>query len=152
MIPLSPIGRVTASRTAPEDDGWDGETACIDLDPTQFTPDALLGLDAFSHVEVIYWMHHDAAAVPTLGARHPRGRQDWPKVGVFAQRVKNRPNRLGLTRARILRVEGLSLHLAGLDAIDGTPVLDIKPWMEGFAPRGPVREPDWACELMSGYW
>jgi tRNA (Thr-GGU) A37 N-methylase len=101
---------------------------------------------------VIYWFHHPEAEKPNLGARRPRGRADWPLVGIFAQRAKNRPNRLGLTVCKILKVDGLKLHVSGLDAIDGTPVLDLKPWMEGFAPRGQVKEPDWAKELMAGYW
>jgi tRNA (Thr-GGU) A37 N-methylase len=86
------------------------------------------------------------------GARHPRGREDWPRIGIFAQRGKNRPNRIGLTTCRIVSVDGLRLTLTGLDAIDGTPVLDIKPVMSGFAPRGDFREPDWAKEIMAGYW
>jgi tRNA (Thr-GGU) A37 N-methylase len=53
---------------------------------------------------------------------------------------------------RILKVEGSSLHLEGLDAIDGTPVLDIKPWVTEFAPRGVIFQPVWMTELMKGYW
>ena len=86
------------------------------------------------------------------GARHPRNREDWPLVGIFAQRGKNRPNRIGLTTCTILKVEGTRLHVRGLDAIDGTPVLDIKPVMREFLPRGEVRQPDWATELMAEYW
>ena len=86
------------------------------------------------------------------GARHPRGNTDWPKIGIFAQRGKNRPNRLGVTVCRLLSVDGTKLTVAGLDAIDGTPVLDIKPYMRDFAPRGEVREPAWTGELMAGYW
>ena len=86
------------------------------------------------------------------GARHPRGRADWPKIGIFAQRGKNRPNRIGLTTCRIVSVLGRRLEVEGLDAIDGTPVLDIKPYMAGFAPRGEVREPAWAREIMADYW
>lgn len=63
-----------------------------------------------------------------------------------------RPNRIGVTTCGLRRVEGLELEVLGLDAVDGTPVLDIKPYMAGFAPRGPVREPGWATELMQGYW
>jgi tRNA (Thr-GGU) A37 N-methylase len=73
-------------------------------------------------------------------------------VGIFAQRGKNRPNRLGATIVRVLGVEGLSERVAGLDAIDGTPVLDLKPYMEEFGPRGPVRQPAWASDLMRSYW
>jgi tRNA-Thr(GGU) m(6)t(6)A37 methyltransferase TsaA len=152
MITLTPIGHVRTTRADPVDDNWDAESTTIELDSKQFTPDALLSLDQFSHVEVIYWFHHEEAAKPNLGARRPRGREDWPLVGIFAQRAKNRPNRLGLTVCKILEVKGLAVKVSGLDAIDGTPVLDLKPWMEGFAARGEVREPHWAKELMAGYW
>ena len=73
-------------------------------------------------------------------------------VGIFAQRGKDRPNRIGVTVCSLLGVDGLTLRVRGLDAIDGTPVLDIKPVMRGFLPRGEVREPEWAGELMKGYW
>ena len=72
--------------------------------------------------------------------------------GVFAQRAKGRPNRIGVTVCEILEVGGLTVKVRGLDAIDGTPVLDLKPLMAGFLPRGGVREPRWARELMAGYW
>jgi tRNA (adenine37-N6)-methyltransferase len=88
----------------------------------------------------------------TTTARHPRGNPDWPRVGIFAQRGKNRPNRLGVTICRIISVDGLELAVEGLDAIDGTPVLDIKPVMAGFLPRETVREPDWAAAIMADYW
>ena len=151
-LTLTPIGVVRSTRTDPADDEWDKELASIALDEARFRPEALVGLDTFSHVEVIFVFHRvDEAAVET-GARHPRGNPDWPRVGIFAQRGKDRPNRLGSTVCRVLRVEGTVLHVAGLDAIDGTPVLDIKPWMAGFAPRGMHREPQWAMQLMEGYW
>ncbi|MDO8295745.1 MAG: TrmO family methyltransferase [Caulobacter sp.] len=65
---------------------------------------------------------------------------------------RNRPNRLGASVCRILAVNGLTLEVEGLDAIDGTPVVDIKPVLKGFLPRGEVREPAWAAELMEGCW
>jgi tRNA (Thr-GGU) A37 N-methylase len=73
-------------------------------------------------------------------------------VGIFAQSAKGRPNRLGVSLCHLERVEGLDLHVRGLDAMDGSPVLDIKPYLSGFAPRGTVREPDWAREIMEKYW
>jgi tRNA-Thr(GGU) m(6)t(6)A37 methyltransferase TsaA len=151
-IMLRPIGVVRSSRTEPVDDGWDAVTSRIELDAERFGPDALAGLEAFSHVEVIVHFHRADPAREERGARHPRGNPAWPRVGIFAQRGKDRPNRLGATICRVLDVEGTVLHVAGLDAIDGTPVLDIKPWMEGFAPRGERREPAWAAELMRAYW
>jgi tRNA (adenine37-N6)-methyltransferase len=85
-------------------------------------------------------------------SRRPRGNPAWPEVGIFAQRAKDRPNRLGVSVSRILGVTGASVYLAGLDAIDGTPVVDIKPWMSEFGPRGDVAQPSWSVELMAGYW
>jgi tRNA-Thr(GGU) m(6)t(6)A37 methyltransferase TsaA len=115
-------------------------------------PEALAGLDAFSHVEIIFVFDKVAPDKIETGARQPRGRQDWPLTGIFAQRGKNRPNRLGVTVCKILSVEGTSLHVEGLDAISGTPVVDIKPVMREFLPRGEVRQPEWAGELMAAYW
>jgi tRNA (Thr-GGU) A37 N-methylase len=77
---------------------------------------------------------------------------NWPRVGIFAQRGKGRPNRLGATIVEVVSREGRVLTVAGLDAIDGTPVLDIKPVLAEFLPRKPVRQPAWSCELMRDYW
>ena len=151
-IALTPIGRVSSARTEPVDDNWDSVESAIQLDRARFTPDSTAGLSDFSHIEVIYCFDRVGPGEIQMGARHPRGRTDWPKVGIFAQRGKGRPNRLGVTVCRLLAVDGLKLHVEGLDAIDGTPVLDIKPVMRGFLPRGEIREPAWAGELMRGYW
>ena len=93
----------------------------------------------------------DPAGVQTR-ARRPRGNPEWPEVGIFAQRAKGRPNRIGVTVCRLLAVDGLTLRVQGLDAIDGSPVLDVKPYMAEVAPRGEVRQPEWSRELMAGYW
>jgi tRNA (Thr-GGU) A37 N-methylase len=151
-IAMTPIGRVSSARTEPIDDAWDSVATKVILDPDCFGPDATLGIDTFSHVEVVYHFDRVADGEVQTGARHPRGRADWPKIGILAQRGKGRPNRIGVTVCRLLRVEGLTLFVEGLDAIDGTPVLDIKPVMKGFLPRGEVSEPAWAAELMKRYW
>jgi tRNA-Thr(GGU) m(6)t(6)A37 methyltransferase TsaA len=149
---VMPVGHVSCARRQAVDDAWDQFAAEIALDAQQFGPEALAGLDAFSHVEVIYLFDQVLPEEIVTGARHPRGRRDWPKVGIFAQRGKNRPNRIGATICRVVAVEGLRLRVSGLDAIDGTPVIDIKPVMSGFLPRGEVREPSWAREIMAAYW
>lgn len=148
---VTAIGHVEAGRTDPIDDNWDAVPTSIVLDE-RFDAEALMGLDAFSHVEVIYLFHQVPDEEVEGKARHPRGNTDWPRVGIFAQRGKGRPNRLGATIARIDRVEGRTLHITGLDAIDGTPVLDLKPVMKGFLPRTDVTEPAWATEIMASYW
>ena len=148
---MKSVGIVRAGRQEPSDDGWDRVPSRIELNKEQFGAEALLGLEQFSHVEVLFYFHAAHASAETA-ARHPRGRQDWPKVGIFAQRAKDRPNHLGATICRILSVQGTVLEVAGLDAIDGTPVLDIKPVWSGFLPRGTFHEPDWTKELMREYW
>jgi len=149
---LIPIGHVVSDREEPEDDHWDRVESRIELDPGRFGPEALDGIDSFSHVEVVFLMDRVDPSKEVEGARHPRGREDWPAVGIFAQRAKSRPNRIGLTVCRLLARDGLTLRLEGLDAIDGTPVLDIKPWVEQFGPRGPVHQAAWMDELMDRYW
>ncbi len=87
-----------------------------------------------------------------LVARNPRNRIDWPKVGIFAQRAKRRPNRIGVSCCRLVAVDGLRVHVEALDAIDGSPVLDLKPWVTELGPRGLVRQPAWMTELMNDYF
>ncbi|HEX4505172.1 MAG TPA: SAM-dependent methyltransferase [Alphaproteobacteria bacterium] len=152
MISLHPIAHVRGGRQAATDDDWDSVEAEIVLDESWLTAESLMGLDDFSHIEVVYHFHGVPDEKVETTARHPRGRADWPRVGIFAQRGKNRPNRLGVTVCRLLSVDGSRLRVRGLDAIDGTPILDIKPYLTGFAPRGQIVEPDWAREIMAEYW
>ncbi len=147
-----PIGVVRSPINEPVDDVWGGVLSRIELDASRFTPECLAGLDEFSHVEVVFLFDRVLESQIESGARHPRGRKDWPTVGIFAQRGKNRPNRIGVTVCPLVSVRGLAIELEGLDAIDGTPVLDIKPYMREVSPRGDVRQPAWATELMSEYW
>ncbi|HEV7264376.1 MAG TPA: SAM-dependent methyltransferase [Falsiroseomonas sp.] len=151
-LTLAPIGHVRGGRAEAVDDGWDAVEAEIVLDPAQLGPEAALGLDAFSHILVVFVFDRLDPAKLERNARHPRGRADWPRAGILAQRGSPRPNRLGVTTCRLLGLDGMRIRVAGLDAVEGTPVLDIKPHMTGFDPRGEVREPDWAREIMQGYW
>jgi tRNA-Thr(GGU) m(6)t(6)A37 methyltransferase TsaA len=151
-IILTPIGRVRGGRDHPMDDDWGQSRARIELDASRFAPEALAGLADFSHVEVIFVFDRVTEDEIETCARHPRGRADWPLVGIFAQRGKNRPNRLGLCTCRIVGVDGLAVEVEGLDAIDGTPVVDLKPTMREFLPRSEVVQPAWASELMKDYW
>ncbi len=146
------IGVVRGGRAEPIDDDWGEIEATIELDGERFTSDVVAGLDSFSHVEVVFVFDRVDEAKVNLGSRHPRGNAEWPKVGIFAQRAKVRPNRIGLTTCELVGVDGLRVTVRGLDAIDGTPVIDLKPYMTEFAPRTPVRQPGWSSELMRGYW
>lgn len=150
-IELEPIGYVRTRRADAQDDYWGGEESCVEL-TDHFAPEALDGIEEFSHAEILFFFDRVDPARIERGARHPRNNPAWPKVGIFAQRGKNRPNRLGSTIARIVKREGRRLYLSELDAIDGTPVVDVKPVMREFLPREAVRQPAWSSELMLRYW
>jgi tRNA (adenine37-N6)-methyltransferase len=152
VVQVVPIGVVRGGRSEPIDDDWDAVESTIVLDAARYEPSALAGLEAFSHVEVVYLFHRVGDEEIRTGARRPRDNPDWPAVGIFAQRGKGRPNRIGVTRCALLAVSGLEVHVRGLDAIDGTPVLDLKPHMTEFDARGEVHQPAWSHELMRGYW
>jgi tRNA-Thr(GGU) m(6)t(6)A37 methyltransferase TsaA len=148
---VEPIGTVHATRTDPVDDLWGGQESRIVI-VDSLPAEALFGLASFSHVEVLFPFHQVTLDNITQGARHPRNNPNWPAVGIFAQRGKNRPNRIGSTICRVLGVEGRVLTVLELDAIDGTPVLDIKPVMSEFLPREALRQPACVSELMRDYW
>jgi tRNA (adenine37-N6)-methyltransferase len=151
VISLEPIGAVVGGRSTLDDDDWGVVESIIRLDADRFEPDVVTGLDAFSHLCVVFQFHLVDEADIVFGARHPRGNPDWPKVGMFAQRAKMRPNRLGVSNCELVRVQGLDLHVRGLDAVDGTPVLDVKPFMREFEPAQ-SRQPSWATALMQRYY
>jgi tRNA-Thr(GGU) m(6)t(6)A37 methyltransferase TsaA len=148
---MVPIGLVRGGRHDAIDDDWADVEATIVLD-NRFPPKAFSGLDGFSHVEVVFVFDRVDEAAITVAARHPRNNPAWPEVGIFAQRARGRPNRVGVTTCEIVAVEGRELRVRGLDAIDATPVLDVKPYLREFAPRTSVRQPSWATELMADYW
>lgn len=150
-ILVTPVARVYNRHADAEDDRWGGVVSEIRLDPS-LPGESLDGLESFSHLEVIFHFHLVGEDEIVPGKRRPRGNPAWPEVGIFAQRGRLRPNRLGLTTVRLLRREGRSLFVEGLDALDGTPVLDLKPVMAEFLPREPVRQPEWVYEMMAAYW
>ncbi|MBM7662085.1 tRNA-Thr(GGU) m(6)t(6)A37 methyltransferase TsaA [Bacillus mesophilus] len=152
QVLLKPIGKVISGREVIEDDFWGSEISIIEIDSAQYSTDVLMGLTDFSHLEVIYFMHGVKEDQIELTARHPRNNLNWPKVGIFAQRPKARPNRIGLSRCKIISIHNYQITVQSLDAIVGTPILDIKPYMKEFGPIGKVEQPHWANELMDRYY
>jgi tRNA-Thr(GGU) m(6)t(6)A37 methyltransferase TsaA len=153
VIALAPVGFVVGGRSEAIDDDWGDVEAVIRLDGARFGPDAVAGLHEFSHLVVLFQFHLVDPTDVQAGARRPRGNPDWPEVGMFAQRARMRPNRLGVSTCSLTSVEGTDLHVRGLDAIDGSPVLDVKPFMREFEPLdAQVRQPAWSTELMRGYY
>ena len=149
---MEAVAFIRGGRAEAVDDDWGDVEATVEVDASRFTPEALAGLGDFSHLVVVYHFHRADPGKIETSARHPRGNTAWPKVGIFAQRGKNRPNRIGVSTCEIIGVEATSVRVRGLDAIDGTPVLDLKPYFRDFEPRGEVREPEWVAEIMSAYW
>ncbi|MFS0780581.1 SAM-dependent methyltransferase [Bacillus sp. 1P06AnD] len=146
------IGTVKNKRSAPLDDRWGDIVSEIELHEG-FDRSSLEGIDAFSHLEIIFLFHLVQDSDIQDAARHPRNNPQYPKVGIFAQRGKNRPNKLGATIVEFIKKEGNSLYVKGLDAVNGSPVVDIKPVMEEFLPdKDMVRQPCWATDLMKYYW
>lgn len=151
IIKLTPIAYVSNSRKEVTDDFWGGIVSEIKL-TDDFTADALEGLGDYSHAEIIFHFNKADKNESVTGKSHPRGNTAWPETGIFAMRKKDRPNHLGLTIVKIEKVEEKSLFVTGFDAIDGTPVLDIKPVLKDFLPNEEIKEPGWVSELMQDYW
>ncbi len=150
-ITLKPIGSVRNTRLGLDDDNWGSVLSEIRLDES-LPEESLDRLEDFSHAEIIFYFHQVAGEEDIPMSRHPRGKKDWPQVGIFAQRNKDRPNHLGLTIVRIVKREARSLFVNGMDAVDGTPVLDIKPVFAEFLPCEAICQPEWSHELMKDYW
>lgn len=152
VFAVDPIGTVIGPRAEPTDDHWSDVESTIRVND-RFPFEALLGLEEFSHIEVVYIFHLADPDKTTTGARRPRGLAHLPEVGIFAQRNKDRPNHIGVSRCELLDVDGRSIHVRGLDAIDGSPVLDIKPYFAVFTPAaGTVRQPAWVDEITRRYF
>ncbi|MBT3254017.1 MAG: SAM-dependent methyltransferase [Candidatus Marinimicrobia bacterium] len=149
-IELTPIAFVSNNRDHLGDDNWGDVVSEIRL-RDDLSVELLRGLDTFSHVEIIFVFHRIPADKKIPASRHPRNNQDWPKLGLLAQRSSYHPNPIGLSTAKILNVDAGVLTVQGLDAVDGSPVLDIKPVFQEFMPES-TEQPQWVSELLKNYW
>ncbi|MGY0488507.1 SAM-dependent methyltransferase [Streptomyces sp. WG-D5] len=148
---ITPIGTVRNDRTdVQHTDQWGAVRSTITVDE-RFGEACLQGLEGFSHVEVLFLFDRFAESEDHREPRPYRGRADLPPVGIFAGRGPRRPNRIGVTACAIESVHGRELTVVGLDAVSGTPVIDLKPVMEEFRPRA-VRQPEWVGQVMSEYF
>jgi tRNA-Thr(GGU) m(6)t(6)A37 methyltransferase TsaA len=150
QITLQSIGSIHNSRTAIADDDWGEIISEITLDPN-IPSGAFAGIEAFSHLEILFYFDKVDDATVVFSGR-PRGNPDYPSVGIFSQRKKDRPNKIGLCTVQLLEHNGRAIKVKGLDAIDGTPVLDIKPVFREFQPRIEIIQPEWVSDLMQNYW
>ncbi|MEI3791716.1 MULTISPECIES: tRNA (N6-threonylcarbamoyladenosine(37)-N6)-methyltransferase TrmO [unclassified Chryseobacterium] len=149
-ITLQPIATVKNSRTEPIDDHW--ETIIAEIELADHIPtEAFSNISKFSHLEIIYYFDK-VKKEDIVFSGHPRGNPDYPMTGIFGQRKKDRPNTIGLSTVELLEHNGRTLKVKFLDAIDGTPILDIKPVFKEFQPKAAIKQPDWVADLMKNYW
>lgn len=149
-ITLHPIATVTNQRTTPTDDFWGNTISEITL--AEHIPDeALNDIESFSHLEIIYYFDK-VQKENIVFSGHPRGNPTYPNVGIFGQRKKDRPNQIGLCTVELLEHKGRSIFVKYLDAINGTPILDIKPVMKEFGIKKEITQPAWVSDLMKDYW
>src|SRR5512140_1713799 len=149
-ITLQAIGRVHSGVIDQTDHEWGTVTSRIELLPEYRR--GLSGLDQFSHLLVVTYLHEAAFDPDRHLTRRPRGMDSMPMVGIFAQRAKDRPNPIGITAVRIVSVTGDCVVVRGLDAIDGTPVVDLKPYYPAYDRVDDAVVPEWVDRLMQGYF
>ena len=140
---LNPIGRVKTEAVGDEVKDKSRISQIIIRDELV---EALDGVDGFSHLFVLFWLNQISNKQRMTLKVHPRGRMDMPLLGVFATRTNLRPNPIGLTLVELLKVEGNILTVRGLDAVDGTPILDIKPF-DSWDNVEKARVPEWWIKL-----
>ncbi|MER7050415.1 SAM-dependent methyltransferase [Streptomyces jumonjinensis] len=145
------VGTVIGGHATPADDYQGGVESIIRLNPS-YPVETVMGLEEFSHLEVTWRFHLASPADVALHARSPRNDPRWPPSGTFAHRNHRRPNQIAVSHPRLLKVDGLDLHVTDLDAVDGTPVLDLAPWFPAMGPRGSVHVPAWVNEMLPNYW
>lgn len=147
---FKPIAKVKNSRKEPIDDHWETVIAEIELE-NHIPTEAFDNISDFSHLEIIYFFDKVKPEDIVFSGR-PRGNPNYPMVGIFGQRKKDRPNTIGLCTVELLEHNGRTIKVKYLDAIDGSPVLDIKPVFKEFQPKGEIRQPVWVADLMKNYW
>jgi tRNA-Thr(GGU) m(6)t(6)A37 methyltransferase TsaA len=150
IMTFEPIGTVRSTADESVDMGWGAVEAEIHL--SEDLVPGLKGLEEFSHIVVVFHMDKATFDAGKDLVRRPRGRADMPELGIFAQRPKHRPNPIGVTTVQLLGIDRNVLRVHGLDAIDGTPVLDIKPYFPQFDHVEGARVPEWVGRLMEGYY
>ncbi|WP_405893464.1 SAM-dependent methyltransferase [Streptomyces sp. NBC_01527] len=150
-IEVPVIGRVVGGHTGRLDDFKGGVESIIRLEP-DFPEETLKGIDEFSHLQVVWHFSERSPDDVALHARSPRDNPAWPETGTFAHHNHRRPAGLGVSFPRVLRVDGLDVHVTDLDADAGTPIIDLVVAFREFLPRGQVTQPTWPGEMLKDYW
>ncbi|QEV04897.1 SAM-dependent methyltransferase [Streptomyces hirsutus] len=149
---VRPIATVVGGHTRVLDDYQGGVRSIIRLHD-EYPLETLQGIEEFSHLTVTWRFHLASPEEVQLHARSPRRNTRWPATGTFVHRNHRRPNQLAISYPRLLDVDGRDLLVTDLDAVDGTPVIDLAPYFEQMGPRGTVRQPAWPGEMLDpAYW
>jgi len=143
------IGEVKSSVTEAVDMNWGEMVSEIVLKP-EYAP-GLLGLGDFSHAMILTFLHEAKYDPDVHLRRHPQENMDNPLLGIFAQSARHRPNRIGVTACEIVEVTENSVKVRALDAINGTPVIDVKPYVPVYD-RKDASIPEWMENMMKGYF
>ncbi|MBS1516529.1 MAG: SAM-dependent methyltransferase [Bacteroidetes bacterium] len=151
MFTIEPVGYVSNDRKTIRDDNWGNVISEIIISP-KISEKSLIGINEFSHLEVIFYFHLADPSKINISSSHPRENPDLPEIGIFAQRKKARPNLLGSSIVKLISAKKNIIKVSGLDAVDGTPVIDIKPVMIEFLPDEKIIQPGWCAEIMKDYW
>lgn len=144
-IVLNPIGYV---KTGAVGDEVKDKTVISQIVVREELMEGLDGISGFSHLFVLFYLNQVTIEQRKTLKVHPRGRQDMPLTGVFATRTMLRPNPIGLTLVELMKVDGNVLTIRGLDAYDGTPVLDLKTY-DFWDMAENAKVPDWWKKLNS---
>lgn len=147
---IEPIGIVKSPVKEAVDENWGQVVAEVHVKDSLAA--GLQGIDQFSHIVVVFFMHRYTFDTQTHLIRRPQERLDMPELGIFAQRAKHRPNPIGISAVELIELRDNVLVVKGLDAIDGTPVLDIKPYFPAFDSRPNAVVPEWIEKLMEKYF
>ena len=148
-IIMHPIGFVKNEVSSRKDVSWGNDTSVIQLEEEYCS--GLSGLGDFSHAIIVFYLDKAQYVKEKHLRRRPQNREDMPLVEIFSQRGKDRPNQIGITSVRILSVDENRLIVQGLDAVDGTPVLDIKPYYPAYDKKD-AQVPEWVDRLMEHYF
>ena len=148
-IVMRPIGKVQNDVVNRKDVSWGEDTSSIVLEKEYVS--GLKGLEDFSHAIIFFFLDKAKYEKEKHLQRRPQNRDDMPLVGIFSQRGKDRPNRIGMTSVEIVSVSDDTLVVKGLDAVDGTPVLDIKPYYPVYDKKD-ATVPEWVDRLMEHYF
>jgi tRNA-Thr(GGU) m(6)t(6)A37 methyltransferase TsaA len=146
---LNPIGFVESPVVEGVDENWGKVTSKIIIHEI-FAP-GLKGLNEYSHIIVIFYMHKSSFEPEDHLVRRPQDNENYPITGIFAQRAKHRPNFIGVTSVELLSIEDRVLTVRGLDAINSSPVLDIKPYFPAYDRRDAIT-PKWVNKIMKKYF